>query len=390
MEDASPATPTAPEVRTRGGKPLLLLVLLVIAASLSWWAWQRWLAATSPSAPPATPPAAPPAAPPDTAAAADALREQVGDLVRVNNVLRQQVLALTERVRVLGDQVTTLQQQPRGDANADASAHTPELALAEQWLELAQARFDLFDDVRGALTALEGADRVLSRADDPRVRSLRQTLGIEREALRATPQADSLAVSGQLQAWQQASAGWPLRSDATAPGTPDDGSLIGGWLARLDRYFTVRRLEPGTTPMRLTDGRALVAAELAWARLLLVRGESAELRSTLARIADTLTEVFDGNDEGVATALEGMRALSDRVLGGATATRLGATLAELQGLVRARREPVVENRPAEAVMPVPAAEGEQPAPPPAESPDTPEQAVEPATAESIPPGGSLS
>lgn len=370
MEDASPAAPAAPMVRSRGGKPLLVLVLLVVAATLSWWAWQRW----SPPDEPATAPVAAPAPSPDgppTTTPPDAVREQLADLTRVNAVLRQQVLALTERVRVLGDQVTALERAPADRERSDQGP-TPVLALAEQWLELAQARFDLFDDVRGALTALDAADRVLARARDPRVRSLRQTLGIEREALRGLPQADTLAVSGQLQAWQQASAGWPLRHENAAARTATttaDG--LGGWLSRLDRYFTVRRLEPGTPPLRMADGRALIAAELAWARLLLMRGERAELQGTLMRIADTITDVCDGSDEGVATALEGIRSLAQRVLGGTHAPRLGATLAELQGFSGERG--------AEPATPAPAS-----APPtveqPPEAPDTPEQAVEPAPA----------
>lgn len=369
MTDASTAAPAAPPVRRSGGKPLLILVLLAVALSLGWWAWQRW---TSPA--PVSSGVAPLPAPPPAVASASALAElktQVSDLDRVNAVLRQQVLALTERMRVLGDQVTTLQQQPH-PTPAEAQGPTPMLALAEQWLELAQARFELFDDPRGALLALEAADRVLARARDPRVRSLRQTLAIEREALRGLPQTDSMAVSGQLLAWQQASAGWPLRQDAADATTGDTPRSDSGWLARLDRWFTVRPLEADAAPLRLADGRALVAAELAWARLLLVRGESAELKRTLDRLVDTVIEVCDSTDDGVTTAIEGMRGLAARLRGGTQAVRLGASLAELRSFAEA------------AGAPTPAAE---PAPLPAEAPTTetppsevPEQPVEPAAA----------
>lgn len=377
MTDASTAAPAAPPVRRSGGKPLLILVLLAVALSLGGWAWQRWTSPVpvSPSVPTL---AAPPAALVSPSVLAE-LKTQLSDLDRGNAVLRQQVLALTERVRVLGDQVTTLQQQPH-PTPAEAGGPTPLLALAEQWLELGQARFELFDDPRGALQALEAADRVLARVRDPRVRSLRQTLAIESEALRGLPQTDSMAVSGQLLAWQQASAGWPLRQDATvaAGGTSPPDS---GWLARLDRWFTVRPLAADAAPLRLADGRALVAAELAWARLLLVRGESAELKRTLDRLVETVAEIYDTTDEGVTTALEGMRALATRLRGGAQTVRLGASLAELRSFADGAGPATSTTKSAPAAAATPEAPPPDVQAEPVEpAPEVPEQPVEPAAA----------
>lgn len=380
MTDAPAHVAPAPVSRRRVALAALILVLATAAAG--WWLWPRPSTPPPPTEAPApsrVEPVQPPvvtATDPQLQASLQTLSSQVQDLERVNNVLRQQVLALTERSRVIGEQLAAQRLELANAGSASQAGPTPMLALAEQWLELAQGRLELFNDARGALLALDAADRALISSTDPRVLSLRQTLAIEREALRGVPWLDTVSVSGQLEAWQQGLRQWPRLAPATVAGAPSSG-----WWARLDRYFTVRPLDAGMA-VRPEARREELAAELAWARILLVRGERAALQTALQRVEQALAEEFITSDAGVIAARAGLGQLLAS-LGNERTPQLGNTLLELRSFGGSLIE-----APPPAVPAQPAAPAEAPAiepsEPPANAPDQevlPESPVEPAGAE---------
>lgn len=345
MTDA-PAPSTAADRPSRARfAPFLLLVSLLVASVLAGWFWYE--SRTPTAAVNATTPAA--AVP--TAQASDPrvdrLLTQQADLERVNSVLRQQVVALTERVGVLGEQLS-LHARDAGGERVDVRGQTA-LALADQWLSLAQGRLELFADPAGALLALDAADRALMGSAHPRVPSLRQTLSIERESLRVAPLLDTARVAGQLEAWQQALNSWPQRPavdaapDAAADSTGD--KLLG----KLDRYFRVRPLET-VVGSGLPSELSAISAELAWARVLLARGERAALHVSLQRCAAAIEQRFDIEDVGVQAALTGLQELTQALSSGSGAPRLGTSLLELralnaEGATAAPSEPVLPASP---------------------------------------------
>jgi uncharacterized protein HemX len=325
MTDA-PAPSTAADPRSRARfAPFLLLLSLLAASIFVGWFWYEGrtpaaaLSATgAPSAISVTPVNDP---------RVDRLLTQLTDLERVNSVLRQQVLALTERVTVLGDQMS-LHARDAGSDRMDVRGQTA-LALADQWLSLAQARLELFADPAGALLALDTADRALQGSSHPRVPSLRQTLSIERESMRVAPLLDTARVAGQLEAWQQALGSWPVRAPSEPNAAPE--KIQSQILSRLDRYFRVRPLE-AVLDQPVSAELSAISAELAWARVLLARGERAALHVSLQRCSAAIEQRFDIEDPGVQAALTGLQELTQALSNGAGASRLGTTLMELRAL----------------------------------------------------------
>lgn len=355
MTDASSAPSTDPVAASPVAAPrirpsaLLLTLALLVVSAIAAWQWSRPVSSgPEPSAAAPVVPAAPVADP-----RLERALTQLADLERVNSVLRQQVVALTERVAVLGEQ-QSLHSRNLGEQRQDVRGQTA-LALAEQWLNLAQARLELFADPAGALQALDAADRALQGSSHPRVPSLRQTLSIERESLRVLPLLDTARVAGQLEAWQQALPSWPERTQADAASA---GSTSNKVLGKLDRYFRVR---PLSNDVAVAPDLATLGAELAWARVLLARGERAALHVSLQRVAAAIEQRFDTDDSGVQAALSGLQELIANLSGNGSSPRLGISLQELRVL---ESEVATPAPPAQSRHVEPSAQAEQPAQPP--------------------------
>jgi len=341
MTEAIEANPTPPPRRWLPFVGILAVLLLIVWAT--WWI-QKWFdrrGADTSAAPPETAPAAP--ALPTT----NAIDAQLADFRRVNSVLREQVLALTDRVRVLQDQVQT-------SAGSGQPQQLP-LALAEQWLELAQARLDLFADPSGAIRALQFADQALIRSRDPASASLRQTLMIEIAALQGSALADPTLAAAKLSAYAEAIRQWP-RGVASAQA---EGQSF------FARYFSIRTKGRDIEP--IPPSVEAIRAELLWARVLLARGDWLVLRDSLDRAQREIEAVFDPSAPPVREALDALQAISsqvDRTRG----VQIGSALRELRALGH-NLTPLPETRLPETRLPAsPLPETPLPASPLPESP----------------------
>lgn len=321
MTDAS--APSTPPPARRPSTASLLLMLVVTSAAIGWYAYTHRSVPAPPTPSAATPPPAVVEPDPEWRKRLERLETSLSDLERVNSVLRQQVVALTERTRVQGEQLE-LQSRQQGARAATEGRGQSALLRADLWLNLAQARQDLYADSGGALSALREADQALAASQDSRIPALRQTLAIELEALRRDPLLDGHRIAGQLDAWKQALPGWPLRQpqDATEAGS--------GILQRLDRYFQVRPIAEAVAD---TGEEQLLQAELAWSRVLLARGERAALLASLQRISVTIDARYDPDHAAVHAALEGIETLVEQLRSSASGPALGSTLQELRALL---------------------------------------------------------
>ena len=160
----------------------------------------------------------------------DALRVRLKDAQAINQSLRAQSFALTQRVGLVEDALTSL----RRDAAPAAEAF--KLDEAESLLGLAQVRLELFSDPDSAQRAVELADAMLSRLSDPRIAMVRQTLAIELDVLRAAPRIDLASLSGRLRALSDQLNGLTIRMEEDKP-----VSARGRISALFDRYLVVRR-----------------------------------------------------------------------------------------------------------------------------------------------------
>jgi uroporphyrin-3 C-methyltransferase len=304
--------PKPPRRRVRAWMGLVL-VLGVVAAGV--WLWAPWRslglsggsAVTVPA--PANGPAAGSAAEPTVAPApvvseADVLRNRLDDLASVNRTLRAQVLSLTQRLGLVEDGIDNVR---RGNAPGIDGLRIEEAHLL---LGLAEQRLLLLGDRSGALAALDVADAQLREVGQLEVARVRQTLALEREALRgAGAGIDVPVVLGRLDQLAAAVQEWPgSRSEAVA--APADASWTARLGAALDRYFRVRRVGGETDSLAGPLARERLLLELSRARWLLLRGDLPAVAGTLASARAIVATAFPAEDAAVAAGLGTLDELS--------------------------------------------------------------------------------
>lgn len=250
----------------------------------------------------------------------ESLKARFSDAQKVNALLREQSLALTQRLSLVED---ALANMSRGMAPA---ASTLKLDEAEFLMSLAQVRLDLFKDVEHAQRAMELADSQLAGVNDPKLARIRQTIAIELDALRAVPRIDAAGISAKLVAMRIQIDKLPVQIGETGSG--------GGRIARLlDRYLVVRR-EGEAMPVVGRSAWAVregLKIEIERAQLALERRASETFDDALAT-ADTLAkQALQANDTLVlAFFAELAEVRSNRI--NAQMPNLGAALTELRSV----------------------------------------------------------
>lgn len=250
------------------------------------------------------------------------LRQRLGDADSINKTLREEVLGVSERARVLEDAIANL-------ADKRLSGHDALLLNeAEMVLLLAQQRFELFHDAAAALRAYRIADEALAALQDPLYATARETLAVEQRSLEQLNQPAQGAALAELAALRQQVAQLPLAAAFARPKAESDTRL---WRA-LGQFVRISRSGPGG--IGVADpalSRNFVGLELRAAELALLERDDAALRAALARAAQQLKDGFDATDAAVGSALAGL----DKLAGAAApppAPALGATLKELRNL----------------------------------------------------------
>lgn len=251
---------------------------------------------------------------------AASLEARLNDAQQINRVLREQALALSQRMDLLEDSVAGLR---RGVA---PSAESFKLDEAQYLLSLAETRLDLFSDPQSAARALELADNLLAGISDPALANVRQTLSIELDVVRAAPMNDVPALSGRLRTLVQELAGLPILTEAPNA----TGSRL--WLA-LDRYLVVRREGEampvlGRSPWAVREGLTL---EFERAQLALERQQPHAWQNALETAVTMAERGLMPEDTAVENFLSRLRALAKTALA-PDPPKLGATLRALRRL----------------------------------------------------------
>lgn len=251
----------------------------------------------------------------------DQLRQRLGDAESVNKSLREEVLGVTERARVLEDAIANL-------ADKRLSSHDALLLNeAELVLLLAKERFELFNDAAAAERAYRLADAALAAVEDPAFATVRETLGVELRELAALRQAPQGAGVAELA---------KLRESLATLDTPQSAAAAAQNPSRLSRVLGqfVRISHAGEAGVAARDPvllRGLIGLDLRAAELALLERNDAALHAALARARAQIESAFDRDTANVQAAL----ATLDR-LGAAAAppppVELGATLKELRNL----------------------------------------------------------
>jgi uroporphyrin-3 C-methyltransferase len=202
-------------------------------------------------------------------------------------LLRDEVLALTQRASLLEDSV---REAGTGARDGVAALRLDEVELL---LTIAQQRLQLAGDLDGAVRASELAAGVLATQRDPALIDLRQTLAQEIAALKALPPAPRVSAEGELDALE---AVLPRLGgqDALGAGRAADAPRGAGWRRLLDSLVQVRRSgdQDLLSPADRQAGRAALALEISLARSALANGDETGFRHALARLDGWLLRLY--------------------------------------------------------------------------------------------------
>lgn len=233
------------------------------------------------------------------------------------------------------------------------------LADVENSIMIAAQQLQLAGNVNGALLAMQDAEQVLARSNQPAMIGLRRVLTRDIERLKAVPMADFGAAVNRLDAVLGMIEQMPLLSDlqpavtgaaTVRDGEPNSGGLRGmterfartglqGWdafVAELRGLFRVQRVDRPEALLLSPDQRFLaretLRLQLLNARLNLLARNEALFRGDLGRSTAAIEKWFDPQHRTVVAAQAALRQLQ--------ATRLAIdlpSLADSIGAVRTAR-----------------------------------------------------
>ena len=325
MDEHDPATSETP--RRRGPLVILVLLLIVVAGGFAWWRYAPHR---------------------DTVAQIAALQVQVDDLGRavarvrgnadafrarlddgdkVDASVRQQLLALGQRVQLAEDAVANL-------ADLRMSGHDA-LALdeAELLLTLGGERFTLFHDVPAAIAAYRAADTALAEVDDAAFSTVRQSIAGEIAALNDLHAVDPFALATRLSRLRGQVAGLPQA--ARLPSTPVEANE--STFTRLFSAFVQVRRDTSTAQAQTVVrdaalARDLVQLDLRAAQAAALARDDAGFRAAVAEARAQTGAAFDAQAPQTIAFVKELDAMATAQLAPPAPTVLGVALKDLRNL----------------------------------------------------------
>lgn len=333
-EPAPPPQPAPAKPPRRGGRSLALLALLLALGAGAgtgylWWQERQRLEVALPEIPDVATEVERRTRPLQTAL--DELRGELDQSVAGIRREAERLAAGRDGVdralaRIEEDATRSFSGLERRIANLEAglatladarSNTTAELALVETefLLRSASERLRLFNDPRGAQTALSLAQARLESLDDPVYAGVRQTLAGHVQALRSVELPDRVALSGRLLALAGNSVEWPLdaRRSLQVSGTnlltpsAADAGLWQRFKEVLSSVVVVHREKQAEAVLlTLEEERLLrenVRLQLQVAQLAAVRGEQSLYGSAIDTVSGWLGQYYDAESALVSDAL---------------------------------------------------------------------------------------
>ncbi len=256
---------------------------------------------------------------------ADGLRARLDDAAKVNQSLREQLLALSERSRLIEDTVANL-------ADKHLSGHDAMmLNEAETLLALGAERYTLFRDAQATIDAYRLADSALASVDDAAFSTVRQSISGEIEAVAALKSADTAATLGALAALRGAALQLPPPTHEIGPDDPGASR----WMRLLGQFIRIRRGEAAAAIAQRHDialARQLYMLDLRDAEAAVLARDEARFHAALDDAQALLTNDFDAGAAPVVAARSGIERLAPAALAPAPPADLGVALKELRNL----------------------------------------------------------
>lgn len=298
--DAKP-TQTKPP-RPRGGKLFAFFLFLILggatgAAGYYFWQQQQGDRAATTDA--------------DSRLRAE-LREAVSHMQAQNQILQEQVGALTQTLKSL-----------QGEDHNDWL-----VAEAEYLVRIAIHRLALERDVYGAATALRTADQLLNRTGDPSWIPVRQAIAKDITNLEAVKVPDVAGLSAELSSLMGLVDGLPMvapqrqpaadqqQATAEGEGREEPGAWENLWNRMgeaFDELVVIRDTEGPVAPLMSPDElyflKQNLRLQLESARFALLRGEASAYRDSLQQAYDWLGQYFNVNRDDVILVRKRIQAL---------------------------------------------------------------------------------
>lgn len=223
-------------------------------------------------------------------------------------------------------------------------------AEIEQTLSLANQQLQLAGNVKAALSALQNVDARLQRMERAQAGALRQAIHRDIERLKASPRADTAAISARLDTLAAQVDKLPLAMDARPPSEPSrveaQGNDGNGWtrfwrdvwteLKQLVRVQQVNQPDVALLiPSQAFFLRENLRLRLVGARLALLTRDAASYKADLNAARDWLSRYFDTRHNTVAQAVAALGNLHEAAAG-LEAPTLDATLEAMRKLQAAR------------------------------------------------------
>ncbi len=256
----------------------------------------------------------------------DTLRARLDDGDRVDKSVRDQLLALGQRARLLEDSVANL-------ADKRLSGHDALLLdEAELLLTLGGERYALFHDAAAATTAYRLADTALSEVEDAAFSTVRQSIAAEIAAFDALHAADPAPLSEQLMQLRTQVGQLPVVAQLAPAPAPEQASRLARLLGAL---VQVHHDDDAQAQVALHDAglaRELAALDLRDAEVAMLARDDAAYRGALAAARAQLGAALDPHTPALAAVFARIDALSKAELAPPPPAIVGTALKQLRNL----------------------------------------------------------
>jgi uroporphyrin-3 C-methyltransferase len=256
------------------------------------------------------------------------VRARLDDGEKVDKSMREQLLGLDQRAKLVEDSVASL-------ADKRLSGHDALLLdEAELLLTLGGARYALFHDAAAAKTAYAQADIALSEIEDATFVTVRQSVAAEIAALNAAQTSDGAAATLKLAQLREQALQWPAASSALA--TPAPAREPESRLARLLGGFVQIHYDDAAQTRATLHApqlaRELFLIDLREAEAAAFARDDARFHAALQSARAEFGAAFAVNAPAVAAAAAELDALNTDALAPPPPALLGTALKELRNL----------------------------------------------------------
>jgi len=256
----------------------------------------------------------------------DTVRARLDDGEKVDKSVREQLLGLDQRAKLVEDSIANL-------ADKRLSGHDAlMLDEAELLLTLGGARYALFHDAAAAKMAYGQADIALSEIEDATFATVRQSVAAEIAALDQLQTGEAATTTLKLAQLREQALQWPAASNALAAPAREPESR----LARLlGAFVQIRHDDTAQTRATLHApnlARELFLVDLREAEAAAFARDDTRYHAALQSARVEFGAAFDAQAPAVAAAAAELAALHNAVLAQAPPALLGTALKELRNL----------------------------------------------------------